>query len=288
MEAAEMERDGLVLGMSDEVYHGGPEFSSSAAKEILKSAAHYKHTYIDGNKVTKKAWDLGTGVHTKVLGVGSPAVAYPEKVLAANGAASTNDARAWAAEQRAAGCIPVKQAELDKINAMTESVLANELARALIEQPGHPEASMFATDPETGLRLRCRFDYLPDDRRAAVDLKTTRDASPRGFKKLAYDLRYHVSRAHYRHTAKLVGEPVDEMVFVAVENEAPHLVVVYQLEQKFAEMGEDDAEIARRRLARCLETDTWPGYPPGLQMLSAPVYGEYEHIDAMNEELERA
>lgn len=279
-----MKREGIVYGMPEAEYHGGPEFSSSAAKTILKSAAHYKHVYIDGNRVEKKAWDIGTAIHTKVLGTGTPAVAYPDYVLSATGAANTNAARAWAAEQKAAGFIVVKQAELDAINGAAEAVLAHPTAGALFEQDGHPEVSMFGTDPETGLRLRCRFDFLPNDRRAAVDLKSTRDASPTGFKKLSYELGYHVSHAHYLLTAELAGFPVEEMVFAAVEKEPPYLVCVHQLEQKYVEMGREDAERARRRLARCLETNTWPGYPEGINLLSAPVYGEYEHIDAMNEE----
>lgn len=279
-----MKREGLVHGMSDDEYHGHgdfaeyrtAEFSSSAAKEILKSPAHYKHTYIDGNGERKKAWDIGSAVHSKVLGVGADAVTCPKKLLAKNGAMSTNDAKAWKEAQEAAGKIVVTQSDMDKINGMTEAVLGHDLARGWLELPGHSEASLFSTDPETGLRLRCRFDYMPDDERAALDLKTTVDASPQGFAKRFHDLKYHVSRAHYLHTAALAGHPRQEMVFIAVENTAPYLVAMYQLPQVFADRGVRNARLARQRLAECLKTDTWPGYSLELEFLDEPPYAMYQ------------
>lgn len=270
-----MDRKGLVLGMDEAIYHSGPEFSSSAAKEILKTPAHYKHVYLDGNRETKKAWDIGTAVHTKVLGVGADTVACPPDLLASNGAMSTKAAKEWKAEQEAAGLIVVTDADLAKINGMTEAVLGHDLARSWLELPGNVEASMFATDPETGLMLRCRFDSLPDDERASIDLKTTLDASPDGFSRRAHDLGYHVSRAHYLHTAELAGHPRREMVFITVENKAPYLVAVYQLSQPFAERGERRAAHARRLLKHCQETNTWPGYSEGLEFLEEPAYAMY-------------
>lgn len=272
----EMKRDGLVLGMDEDEYHGGPEFSSSAAKEILKTPAHYKHVYLDGHREKKKAWDIGTAVHSKVLGVGADTVSCPPELLASNGAMSTKAAKEWRAEQEAAGLIVVSAAEQQQVNAMAESVLAHDLARGWFELPGHSEASMFATDPETGLRLRCRFDRLPDDPRAAIDLKTTLDASPEGFKKRAHDLRYHVSRAHYLHTADLAGHARQEMVLVAVENKAPYLVAVYQFDREQVERGEREARRARELLKRCQELGEWPGYSPNLEFLEASAYAMYQ------------
>ena len=176
-------RDGLVLDLDEDEYHGGPEFSSSAAKEILKTPANYKHVYIDGHREEKEAWDVGTAIHTKVLGTGQETVAYPEKVLSASGAANTNASREWRAKQEAAGFIVVKQAVLDQINGAAEAVLAHPGARLVLEQDFHPEASMFATDPDTGIRSRCRFDILTASLRYGGDLKSTDDASPLAVKR---------------------------------------------------------------------------------------------------------
>lgn len=271
-----MKRDGLVLGMDEDTYHGGPEFSSSAAKLLMRTPAHYKHTYIDGHREKKKAWDIGTAVHAKVLGVGADTVSCPPELLASNGAMSTKAAKEWRAEQEDAGRIVVSASDLEQIDAMAESVLSHGLARSWLELPGNSEASMFATDPDTGVPLRCRFDRLPDDPRAAIDLKTTLDASPQGFSRRAHDLEYHLSRAFYLHVAELAGHERAEMVFIAVENKAPYLVAVYQLTQPFADRGARRARYAIDLLKRCQDAGEWPGYSPNLEFLDEPPYAMYQ------------
>lgn len=281
-----MKRDGLVLGMGEDEYHGHgefahlrtAEFSSSAAKTILKTAADYEWEYIKSKpSPPTEAMILGTAVHTEVLGVGAKAVEVPEEWVLKSGAVSSKrEAVEWVAEQEAAGLIVLTPAKFQRVQGMAQAVLAHPLAGAWFALEGHSEASMFATDPETGLRLKCRFDYLPDDPTAAIDLKTTADASPRGFKARAHDLKYHVSRAHYLHTAELAGHPRKEMVFVAVESVAPFKVAVYQFNQEQVERGEKDARRARLRLARSLETNTWPGYSEKLEFLEAPSYAMYQ------------
>ena len=61
-----------MLGMSEAEYHAHPAFSASKAKAILDSPARFKWEYIDGNREQKKAFDVGSAVHAKVLGTGYP------------------------------------------------------------------------------------------------------------------------------------------------------------------------------------------------------------------------
>lgn len=272
--------------MHEDDYHGGPEFSASAAKEILRSPAHYKNVYLDGNKKSSKAFDIGTAVHAKVLGVGAQAVAYPEKVLAANGAASTGEAKKWAAEQRAAGLVPVKQSEFDQINAMSESVLSHPDIYPALEQAGWAEASVFACDPDTGLELRCRFDFLPEDHPMALDLKKTTDASLKGFTRSIEDFMYDVQHGHYMDVAEYADLWVEDLIFVAVEDKAPFLANPIRLEPEWIEMGKVRARAARTRLLQCRERGEWPGYPPGVKRASPPPWAINRFQDEMSEEME--
>ncbi len=273
----------IIPDMPEEQYHASTAFSSTGAKRILKSPAVFdwwrKHP-----EPPKAEFDLGHAVHSRVLGVGAQVVAYPAKVLATNGAASTNAAKAWAAEQRAAGLIPVKQDVADNVSRMAEAVLKSKTARAFLEQEGTPEASVFATDPETGIELRARFDFLPTGsarRRVAVDLKTATDASKGGFERAVARLRYDVQDAHYRHAIGIDPEWEElEFVFVAVESDPPHHVLVSHLNADFAHMGKTDAARARRLYAECLQTDTWPGYPDEVVSLQPPMFAVYDFQDA--------
>lgn len=273
-----MKREGVVYGMSEAEYHAPKdELSSTGAKLLLESPAKFKHQVIDGNRVHRDAYDLGTAVHTKVLGVGLAAVTCPPELLASNGAMSTKEARAWKAEQQAEGRPVVSLSELEAIDAMAESVLAHPTARMLFEREGHAEVSVF--DEYLGVKRRGRFDYLPDEGNIAVDLKTTLDASKHGFASSAAKFKYHVQRAHYldilrRSTGREMG-----MLFVVVEKSAPYLTGVRKLSEQFVDMGETEALEAVDVYKRCMDTGVWPGYSDEAEEVAPPMYSIYDYQD---------
>lgn len=273
-----IERKGLVLGLPETEYHAPKdELSSTGAKLILESPAKFKHQVLDGNRVHRDAYDLGTAVHTKVLGTGAQPVTCPPELLASNGAMTTKAAREWKAEQQAAGRPVLSVADLAQADGMTEAVLAHPVARKLFERAGNAEVSVF--DERTGVKRRCRFDWLPDDGGIAVDLKTTLDASKAGFSKSAAKFGYHVQRGFYLDILKhATGRELD-MLFVAVEKEPPYLVAVHQFEPEFADMGEMEALEALDIYRRCMATGEWPGYPEEINMLTPPMYAIYDYQD---------
>lgn len=263
--------------MSEAEYHAHPAFSSSKAKAILDSPARFKWEYVDGNREQKKAFDVGSAVHAKVLGTG-----YPVAVLNfAN--YRTGAAQAARDKARAAGQIPMLKHEMKPIDDMAEAVLAHPMARKLFELAGDSEASVFAE--HMGIELKCRFDHLAAERPIAVDLKTTSDgASPHGFARSAAKYRYHVQRGHYLDVLKRATDRDAEMVFVVVETAAPHLVGVYQLTRDFADMGEAEALEARDIYKRCMDTGEWPGYSQAISLVDAPMWAVYEHQDRFGEQ----
>ena len=271
---------GIVPVLDEQLYHAHPALSSTQARRLLESPAKYRHA-LTVPEAPKAAWDLGTAVHAKVLGVGAQTVVIPEDLLGANDAVSTKAAKDWIADARAAGQTPVKRAVADEVDAMTEAVLGHTMARTLLEQPGGtPEASVFSTDPDTDVAMRARFDYLAT---IAVDLKTARDASPAGFARASADHGYHVQRGHYLDALKFAdGQMSDGFVFVVVENVAPYLVGVYRLNSEFEEIGERRARQARRIYRECLDTGVWPGYGDDIQSLMAPFWlvAEYQETAA--------
>lgn len=261
------------LDMPEAEYHDHPALSSTGARRLLESPARFDYLRTHP-EAPRQSFDVGSAAHTKILGTGSPAVAYPPEHLTPSGNVSTKAATvAWAEEQRAQGLVPVSPQQMADVDAMSEAVLAHPTARVLLEQPGHAEASVFASDPETGVDMRARFDFLPDPgpRPIAVDLKSALDASPRGFAKAAANHGYHVQEGHYEDTITDVMD-LAGFVFVVVEKDPPHLVGVYQLEREFRDAGHAAAARARRIYAECVETGEWPGYPGGVQLLATPYW----------------
>lgn len=220
----------------------------------------------------KKEFDLGTAVHAQVLGVGAPIVEIPDALLASNGALSTKAGKEFDALHRSEGRLPMKSPLYRATKSATEAVLAHPEARLWLEQEGNAEASMFATDPETGVEVRARFDWLAA---GVVDLKSTSKAGGAtyaGFQKAVANFGYDVQEEHYCDVHEFaVGARPEVFTFIVVELEPPYAVGVYQLTEEWRRMGRAKAREARRRFAECTSSGVWPsGIPEEVQMLEPP------------------
>lgn len=253
--------------MPEDTYHSRPELSSTGARRLLDSPARFRY-WQDHPQPPKQAFDVGTAAHSKILGVGASIVVYPDEHLTPSGNVSTKAATVeWAKAQRDAGLVPVGAVEACRVDAMAEAVLADADARAVLERITGREVSII-TDVE-GVPTRARFDMY--DGTHAGDLKTTRDASPRGFNKSIASFGYHLQEQWYRDAHKAeTGRDLESFEFVVVEAAPPHLVAVYDVDFSYREAAQTKTREARELWRRCTETDTWPGY--GRQTLIAPTW----------------
>lgn len=267
----------IIYDMPESEYHAHPALSSTGVKKILELPALFKHEILDGNRDHKDAFDFGSAVHAKVLGVGWGIKELEFDNYRTKAAQTARD------DARAEGLIPMLAHELKHVHECAESVLKHPMARALLELEGAPEVSVFARDEEAGVDLRCRFDYFPKDHAAVVDLKTAENASPRVFKASIAKWKYHVSEAHYLDTLKFATGEDRRMVFIAVEKTAPYLVAVHQVDSDFLEAGRVEARKARDTFRRCMDTGEWPGYPENINLLSMPNWAFWEHNEDYGE-----
>lgn len=261
-------RDGLVLGMPENEYHGGPELSSSGMKTILeRSPAHY--AWEREHPVHKTVYDFGTAAHELVLGTG------PGVVIV--------DAPDWrtkaAQEQRKAaqadGTPALLRREYDVARAMADKVLTHPDARAIFEAPeSDTEVSAFWTDDETGVRLRARFDWLHRLRPVIADYKTAENADPRRFHRKAADLGYDVAAAVYRRGLTTVRGDDDAPLFwhVVQEKTPPYAVAVVELDADFLRVGAERARQAIGLYAACTAANEWPAYPTGIHPIHPPAW----------------
>lgn len=258
--------------MSEHEYHSRPELSSTGARLLLESPAKFKYRQ-DNPLSGRVAFDVGTAVHTKVLGIGAGIIEYPEEHLTPSGFVSTKAATLnWADARRSEGLTPISPADAEVVNGMAEAVLAHPMARALLEMEGQREVSVFSE--VEGVPVRARFDALTDgDKRIGVDLKTTRKkAEHRDFARAATDLGYHIQEAWYTEALEAEGIELDGFVFIVVEKEAPFLVGVNQLDVIFRGMGSSATREARKRWRECTASGEWPGYSENIQLASPPAW----------------
>ena len=268
---------GIIYDLPEAEYHAHSALSSTGARLLLKTPAefHYAQSHPQEHK---DAFDLGTAVHTQVLGTGANVITYPPEHLTPAGNASTKAATVeWVEEQRANGLVVISAAQAAHVDGMVEAVLAHPKARALLEQKGnHREVSMFATDPETDVEMRARFDLHSE---ISGDLKTARDASPKGFARAVAQHGYDVQQGWYQDVREIITGSRGKFRFIVVETLPPYLVAVYPLDYTFEDMGKVKALAARILYRQCMDMGVWPGYADDERPLQPPQYAIYDYMD---------
>lgn len=256
--------DTICQVMPSEDYHADKSaWSNSMIRDFRKrrSACYEKHILGTAPEFeTTAAMRLGTATHAALLEpekIEELFAVYPHHVLGANGAASTKEAKAFREINEEYGRLVLKASEMDTVRAMVASVrskIGQWLTHdAVIEQ------AIYWTDEETGVRCKCRPDFLCTKPGFALtlDLKTTADVSPAEFQRKIENMGYWLQDAHYSAgIKKLTG--IDPMfLFVAVENEWPFSCAAYQIR----ESDRVQAAIVRReslmQIATCQKSGEW-------------------------------
>jgi hypothetical protein len=250
-------------------YHADTaSLSSSGARTILDSPAKFRYRMDAGSK-DSRVFDFGKVAHTVVLGDGEAV----EVIEADNW--MTKAAKEAERDARAAGKVPILKKDMDTITTMAAVVWTHPLAGEILGAKGEAESSLYVDDPQTGVRLRARPDWMtPDydpDRLWIADYKTTVTAKPQDFARKAADYGYHQQAAFYLLVARLLGlcdDPV--FVFIAQEKEAPYLVSVVEFDAEAIAEGHRLNRQAIDLFKRCVDTGEWPGYDDGITPISLP------------------
>ncbi len=305
-------KPGIYSAIPNAVYHSGPEISKSGLDIVHKSPAHYKAAKKAGPKSSTPDQRIGTIVHDLIL---EPdefwdryAVPFeaPECALvtvddikgrlkdldlkitgkkdelierlreADPEAVFLDDARAAYLEEVGEKEV-ITAEELAQVQAIRDSVMAHPAAGRLLDpKRGQAELSCYWTDEKTGVDCRVRPDFWRDDD-IVVDLKTSRDASPRGFEKSVQDWRYHVQEAFYMdgiaeaiRQGKTDRKLPKAFVFVAVEKVAPFAVSVFRLDTASVAIGRREYREDLDAFAAAKVADTWPAFSDKIEMCGLP------------------
>lgn len=243
--------NGLHDSINEAEYHGDARsLSSTGAKTLLYQGPRaYRHMK-DNPAPHKPAFDFGSVVHALVLGVGDVEVVHAAS-WAGKAAKEERD------QARATGATPILAKDYRIACDMADAVDSNPLARSLLTE-GRPEVSAWAEDPETGVLLRGRFDYLNTDN--FVDLKTVAGPSdPREFAWAVRKFHYTFQAAYYQRLLQLNGHGSLPPYWVAVSKDAPYDVYVTRPSDDMLATAHDDVDEALRLYRKCADTGTWPG-----------------------------
>lgn len=262
---------GRYTGLSLERYHGqpcdGPSVSSSGLRTIFQqSPAHFwSASSLNPDRIEPPASEallLGAAAHHLLLGEDDFSLRFvvrPQRFDSWR----TNEAKAWKAEQEAAGRAVLLPGQIETVRGMARALAAHPLVAAGILN-GEIEQSLFARDPLTGVFLKSRPDAIPNHSGDFCDLKTTIS--------VGFDIDRDIGRYRYDMQAaltKLVAKSainidMTSFSFVFVEKEAPYTVDVLTLKDSDIQEAERDLRVAIDTFAHCLKTREWFG-PSGRQ-----------------------
>ena len=276
--AVEVEAPQIIDGLSADEYHADrTSISSSGLRALLNPGCPAQFKYDrDHPQAPKKEFDLGHAAHKLVLGEGPDfqIIDYPDYKKVA--------AQRLRDEAYEMGLVPLLTKEHDMVQAMAEAVRQHPVAGPLFTPDGGvAEQSIYWTDARTGVRCRCRPDWMPhrqeNGRLVVVDYKTAKAVDDAALQRAVYERGYHAQAAFYLDGVKaagLAGDQEPAFIFVFQSKTAPYLVHLVELDFPALTLGAARNERALRTYAECERTGIWHGFNDRITYLPLPPYAE--------------
>ena len=176
----------------------------------------------------------------------------------------------------------VSESEADKARELSKAIRANPLADMLL-QGGRPEVTFRTETTPLGFQIQARTDYInlegnefTNGEPYIVDIKTIATLAPDDFsgpQKTFAKWGYHRQAAFYPAVVnELLERPVNRFFFIFVETKDILQSVVYEPDPGDVDLGWQQCLRGLQYMRECYASDTWPGYPQDLQILSLPSY----------------
>lgn len=255
-----------------EFYQKHPAISGTKIKTMLRSPAHFKDRYIDGNEdKPTPAKQFGILAHTAIL---EPKLFQEHMVLKPEfkGEGSRKAKKEWE-ESLPPTALVMDQEEADEILGMIASVQNYEVAASLLRK-GIAEHSFYYNDPDTGTPCKFRPDYVTEDG-WLVNIKTAASAQRHDFMSAMVRFGYHVSVAHeligYR---AIYGHDAKGYAFVVIEKGRPFVCAVYSPDTAVVDIGETERKHGMKLIMECYASQDWR-FQRGAENISVPNWKMY-------------
>ncbi len=139
------------------------------------------------------------------------------------------------------------------------------IENAMIEKP-----LFFELD---GVDCRCKPDWVSLDHALIVDVKTTQDASPKGFARSAADYGYYRQAAFYRKAVELLTGIECRFLFACVETTEPYAVACYEPDADMLRVGMADIMSLLAEYRYRFESGDWlQDWSRGIVPLALPTW----------------
>jgi exodeoxyribonuclease VIII len=234
----------------------------SGMKELLKSPAHYKAS-LTAERTESKALRVGSLVHHIAL---EATPAHEKYAVTPEGLDRRTKEGKIAYEiftAASAGKVIMSSDEWDLADKVASSML---LAQQSLGVKFTSTEFMFSVD-YCGTTLKSAIDAVGDDG-YLYDLKTSEDASPKGFLQSVRSYRYNLQAYFYRIAYEAAfGIRPKGFRFIVAEKQAPYAFAIYELGPELMTYALSDFEDALKSYKSCVALDEWPGYGSEIRVL---------------------
>lgn len=265
----------IILGMPFEEYLSIDAVNFSTLKHIDVSPLHYRDAR-DNGIADKPAFALGRAAHTAILEPerwGERYLVQPEYVERIEKGKTKrvklsrrDDMPEWRAlvEQAAAegkAIITVEDSQIAPIVA--DRVHSDPVASLRFKGDVDTEVTVLWTHPGTGLRIKSRLDVVNRSMGVLCDPKTVAFIDPPRMWSHFERLLYLAQFAMYQDAWRAATGDALPFEAIAIEKTRPYDVAVCPVPQPHLDYGRSLYGTWLEELARCLESQQWPGVARG-------------------------
>lgn len=274
----------IIDGLSNEDYHAHPALGSTGLRRFFVSPAHYWADFIDPVREQKKptaAQDLGSAIHCAVLEPSQFEKRY--LVIPLDAPKRPTKAQLEAKKPSDASLTSIKWWQEFEFNSNERTFLSaddlitierisrqvrNNAAAATLFENGIAERTFLWKDEETGVWCKFRPDWVTEN--VLVDLKSTVDASPSGFRRAIANYGYHIQAAWYLEGFKAIFARESAFVFAAFEKTSPFACGFYSPDSQMLERARSHIRTGLTFFDQCRRREEWPGYEEKILPISLP------------------
>ena len=246
-------------------YHGRKtHLSSTNIRTFKKNRKQFEYSLTHDLVKQTKAMADGTAVHAFFLERDKFDTDFVIKP--ADMRLNTKAGKEWAQEHQSKIII---DSELgDNLFEMEKSFMDSP-AKLIHDIKGQTELSYFWDDLGT-IKGKCRPDWISDDGEIVVDVKTTTDASPRGFQKSISNWGYHLQLGWYLRGLRKLGLPAEQFIFIAIEKTPPFCVGVYRANQDMINFAMKELDQLMPEIQTAMVSNEFPDYTPEITSIGLP------------------
>ena len=246
-------------------YHGRKtHLSSTNIRTFKKNRKQFEYSLTHDLVKQTKAMADGTAVHAFFLERDKFDTDFVIKP--ADMRLNTKAGKEWAQEHQSKIII---DSELGNNLYEMEKSFMDSPAKLIYDIKGQTELSYFWDDLGT-IKGKCRPDWITNDGEVVVDLKTTTDASPKGFQKSIANWGYHLQLGWYIRGLRKLGLPAKQFIFIAIEKTPPFCVGVYRADRDMINFAMKELDQLMPEIQTAMVSKEFPDYTPEITSIGLP------------------